>query len=122
MQTIIETLRAGDSRERLAVVADVLSIIGVSVATVVGGGFALNRTLDVENIVGVSIISLLSLAGASLVLLAFLFFSSKLRNCTESNTTVRILLQFSLWAVFFALLLYAVFFSYYALSHMRLVK
>lgn len=122
MRTIIEALRTGNARERLAIVADVLSIVGISLATVVGGGFALGGTLDVENVVGVVVISLLSLAGASLVLLAFLSASSVLRSRLAANPTGRFFLQLSLWSVFSALFVVAAFFAYFALSHMRFVR
>ena len=72
MQSIIDALKNGDAKARLVIVADIVSILGVSLATAVGGSFALSGKLDLENIVGVSASALLSLAGASLVVLAFL--------------------------------------------------
>lgn len=122
MQSIIEALRIGDAKARLAIVADIVSILGVSLATVVGGSFALSGKLHIENIVAVSAIALLSLAGASFVVLAFLASSSWLRRRFTGNLIALGLLQFSLWAVFAALFLLAAFLSYEILSNMRFVR
>lgn len=122
MQSIIEALKNGDAKARLAIVADIVSILGVSLATVVGGSFALSGKLNVENVVGVSASALLSLAGASLVVLAFLASSSWLRRRFSGNPIALGLLQFSLWAVFAALFLVAAFFSYEILTNMRFVR
>ena len=122
MQSIIDALKNGDAKARLAIVADIVSILGVSLATVVGGSLALSGKLDVENIVGVSASALLSLAGASLVLLAFLASSSWIRRRISGNHIALGLLQFSLWAVFGALFLLAAFLSYEILTNMRFVS
>ena len=122
MQSIIDALKNGDAKVRLAIVADIVSILGVSLATVVGGSFALRGKLDVENIVGVSASALLSLAGASLVVLVFLALSSWLRRRISDNPIALGLLQFSLWAVFGALFLLAALFSYEILTNMRYVS
>lgn len=122
MQSIIEALRTGDAKVRLAIVADIVSVLGVSLATVVGGSFALSGKLDVANVVGVSVSVLLSMAGASLVVLAFLALSSWLRRRFSMNPIALVMLQFSLWAVFAALFLVAAFFSYEVLSSMRFVR
>jgi hypothetical protein len=122
MQSIIDALKNGDAKARLAIVADIVSILGVSLATLVGGSFALSGKLDVENIVGVSASALLSLAGASLVVLAFLASSSWLRRRISGNPIALGLLQFSLWDVFGALFLLAAFFSYEILTNMRYVS
>ena len=122
MQSIIDALKNGDAKARLAIVADIVSILGVSLATVVGGSLALSGKLDVENIVGVSASALLSLAGVSLVLLAFLASSSWIRRRISGNPIALGLLQFSLWAVFGALFLLAAFLSYEILTNMRFVS
>ena len=122
MQTIFDTLKAGTGKEKLAVVADIVSILGVSLATALGGAFALNAKLDVENITGVLIGGLLSLAGTSVVVALFLAASSWLGLHLPANSTVRRLMLIALWLVFAALFLLAVFLAYTILTSVRFVK
>jgi hypothetical protein len=122
MQSVIEALKNGDARVRLAIVADVVSILGVSLATVVGGSFALSGKLAVENIVGILIGALLSLAAASLVVLGFLALSARMRQRFANNPIALRVLHFSLWSVFSALFLTAAFLSYEILSQIRFFR
>ncbi len=122
MQSVIEALKAGDAKTRLAIAADIVSILGVSLATVVGGTFALNRKLNVANILGTSVMALLALAGASLVVLIFLSCSSWLRHRFFENAVALRLLQLALWSVFGALFLLSVFGSYEFLSSVQFVQ
>jgi hypothetical protein len=122
MRTIIDALRTGTAKERLAITADIVSILGVSFATVIGGSFALSGRIDIENLVGTFVGGLFALAGASMVVVVFLATSSWLRHKLAGNAMYFALLQFSLWSVFIGLFLIASFFSYEILSHMRFVQ
>jgi hypothetical protein len=122
MQSIFDTLKNGTGKERLAVISDIVSILGVSLATVLGGAFALNANLDVENIMGVLIGGLLSLAGASAVVALFLAASSWLGVHLPANSSIRPLMFIALWLVFGALFLYAAYFAYAVLSSVRFVR
>lgn len=122
MQSIFDILKTGTGKERLAVIADIVSILGVSLATVLGGAFALNANIDVENLMGVLIGGLLSLAGASAVVALFLATSSWLGLHLSANSPIRRLMLIALWLVFGALFLYAAYFAYAVLSSIRFVK
>ena len=122
MQSVLDTLKTGTGKERLAVVADIVSILGISFATVLGGVFAFNAKLDVENIVGVLIGGLLSLAGAFVVVALFLGASSWLALHMPATSLIRRLTLIALWLVFSALFFYAAFFVYAVLTSVRFVK
>jgi len=122
MQSVIDTLKSGNSRERLAVVADILSILGVSLAAVVGGILTLSTSLRVANVIGAAISSLLSLAGAALVLVACLATSAWLSRKFAFNPLFRSLVHFSLWAVFASLFLLAAFIAYEFFSSVRFTQ
>ena len=96
MQSIFDTLKTGTAKERLAVVSDIVSILGVSLATVLGGALALNAKLDVENIAGVLISGLLSLAGVLVVVALFLAVSSWLSLHLPANSPIRRLILIAL--------------------------
>lgn len=104
MQSVVEVLRKGSGRDRLAVIADILSIFGVSIAAVVGGLLTLATELYVENIIAVAGFSLLSLALSTLILVGFLAVSGWLsRRCSYAG-----LFQFALWACCAALFVFAI--------------
>jgi hypothetical protein len=52
----IQNIKSGTGKERLAIVSDIVSVLGVSIATILGGTFVLNEKLNVENILGVVIV------------------------------------------------------------------
>lgn len=64
MKTLSESLARLKAKERLAVIADITSIAGVSLAAVTTSLFALTarKKLDVNNLLGVTIVSLIGLA------------------------------------------------------------
>lgn len=65
MKTILEALTKGNAKEKLAIIADLATIVGISIATVTASLLALvARTdkLDVGNLFGSVIISLFGLA------------------------------------------------------------
>lgn len=122
MQSIISALRTGDARARLGIIADVLSILGISFATVIGGSFAISGSLNVANILGTAIIALLGLAGASLVILLYLTGSNWIRERYATRPAARVLLSVALWSTFLALVLTASFVSYEFISSTRFVN
>jgi hypothetical protein len=122
MQSIFDTLKTGTGKERLGLVADIVSILGVSFATVLGGAFALGSKLDVENTMGVLIGGLLSLAGASVVFALFLAASLWLGLHLPENSLIRRLILIALWFTFGALFLYAAYFAYAVLTSVRFLQ
>lgn len=62
MNDIISTIKNGSSRDRLAVIADIFGIGGISFAAVVGGLASLPSTVRVPDLVGMICYSLLFLA------------------------------------------------------------
>jgi hypothetical protein len=118
MQTIFQTLRSGNSRDRLAVIADITTIVGVSVASIVGGLLALAGTTSLASyeiyaVVTAIIFSLFCLAIAVIVWAGFLILLAYLSGLQFKTPHVRSLLYFSLWLVISALTLIA---SVYYLS------
>ena len=66
MKSILEVFTQGNTKEKLAVIADLTTIAGISIATIIAGLLTLvakTDKLDVGNLFGVVIISLLGLAG-----------------------------------------------------------
>ncbi|MCG2583065.1 hypothetical protein [Massilia sp. TS11] len=122
MQSIINALRSGTGKDRLAVVSDIVSILGVSAVTILGGAFALNAKLDVENILGAVILGLLSFAGALVVVALFLSSANWLERRFQSGSSVGKLLLSALWLLFAALFVYSTYFGFVVLSSMRFVK
>jgi hypothetical protein len=118
MQTIFQTLRSGNARDRLAVIADITTIVGVSVASIVGGLLALAGTTSLASyeiyaVVTAIIFSLFCLAIAVIVWAGFLILLAYLSGLQFKTPHVRSLLYFSLWLVISALTLIA---SLYYLS------
>ncbi len=122
MQSIINTLKTGTGKERLAVVSDIVSIFGVSIVTILGGAFALNAKLGIENILGLIIAGLLSLAGSLVVIALFLGATSYLQNRLLSNPNIRKLLLGALWLLFAVLCIYAAYFSYSVITSVNFVR
>ncbi|WP_152606707.1 hypothetical protein [Aquabacterium sp. NJ1] len=122
MQSILSALKTGDAKTRLGIVADVVSILGVSLATVIGGSFAIAGSLDVLNILGTAIIALLCLAGACAVILLYLAGSNLIQEKFATQPAAKTLLSIALWSTFAALVLASSFISYEILSSMQFVK
>lgn len=119
MRSIIQTLREGTYRDRLAIVADVFSILGVTLATVVGSLLSLDSSLNMGSVMMAIVISLLSLAGGAVVLVGFMEVSGWISNKCSSNGLYKLLFQFSIWALFVSLFILATFIWYEELSMFR---
>jgi hypothetical protein len=118
MQTIFQTLRSGNARDRLAVIADITTSVGVSVASIVGGLLALTGTTSLASyeiyaVVTAIIFSLFCLAIAVIIWAGFLILLAYISGLQFKTPHVRSLLYFSLWLVISALTLIA---SLYYLS------
>lgn len=122
MHTIWEVIRDGNAKERLAVIADLVTIVGISLASIVAAIFTFDGRLDIETVFGMSIIGLLSLAGYSIVLAVFLVISFYLSGFFEEFKTFRSLLLFALWTLFVALTLWVGYFAYSVLVHTTFVR
>jgi uncharacterized membrane protein YqjE len=109
-------LRDGNAKERLAVTADLVSIVGVSIASIIAALLAIEGKVDTTAVFGVVLVGLLSLAGAALVLASFLFLSSFLSAFLQGYRTIRFLTLFALWCFFLAGALLAVWNAYEVLS------
>jgi Na+/serine symporter len=122
MQSILSALKTGDAKTRLGIIADIVSILGVSVATVIGGSFALSGSPNVENILGTAIIALLGLTASSIVLILYLTSSSWIQVKFSAKSTIKNLLLLALWSTFLALILVASFVSYEYISSTRFIN
>lgn len=122
MQSILNMLKTGSGKERLAVIADIMSIVGISLATALGGAFALNAKLNAQNTIAVLAGGLLFLAVIVVVLVIFLIVSSWISQVWASNLFIGKLLQLSAWLAFAALFLCAIYLSYLALSSIQFFK
>jgi len=120
MQSIFYTLKTGTGRERLSVIADIVSILGVSLATALGGAFALDVNFRVENLMIMLVFGLLFLAGASAVIALFLAASSWLSLRFSANVSIRRLLLTALWLIFGALFIYVTVLIYLFLGSVKL--
>lgn len=115
MQTIVQALKEGTAKERLAIIADLTSIIGVSVASIVGGAVALTGTASLINIrfsevIAAIIYSLLCLACAVIVLAGFLSMLSFVSRLQFKHVLVRPLIYVAAWSLLVAATLFASFF------------
>jgi sterol desaturase/sphingolipid hydroxylase (fatty acid hydroxylase superfamily) len=127
MQSILSALRGGTGKERLAIVSDLVSIVGVSIASIAGGIFALTAgtgtaNLNFNQIGTATVIGLLSLAGAVLLLALFLVIFSWINNWQPKVAGVRALVLTSVWLALFALIIVAMFAYYELFSSFRFVR
>jgi hypothetical protein len=112
MQTIWQALKTGTAKERLAIIADLVSIAGVSIASVAGGIFAITQaagtaTLNFNHIGVATVIGLLSLAGAVLLLAFLLVILAWLRSWQPRVAGVRALVLIAVWLCLGALIVVA---------------
>jgi hypothetical protein len=127
MQTIWQTLKTGTAKERLAIIADLVSIAGVSIASVAGGIFALTQAagtapLNLTHIGAATVIGLLSLAGAVLFLALLLVVLAWLRNWQHRVAGVQTLVLTSVWLCVGALVIIAAWAYYDLFSSFRFIR
>ena len=118
MQSVIEVLKTGNGKERLAVISDVVSIFGVSLATVVGGTYALATSSKFENIVGSLILTLLSIASFLVVTAVFVVCANWINSRSGIPAQIKKLLSYSIWICYIALFIYSVSWGFLILTHL----
>jgi hypothetical protein len=127
MQTIWQSLKTGTAKERLAIVADLVSIAGVSIASVAGGVFAITQaagtdSLNLYQIGAATVIGLLSLAGGVLLLALLLVVFAWLRTWQPRIAGVRVLVLTAVWLCLGALLVVATWAYYDLFSSFRFIR
>ncbi len=118
MRSIWEALKIGSAKERLAITADLVSIIGVSIASVVATLFATRTAIDATAVVASIVIGLLCLSGATVVLAAWMVVSFYITNIFHEHKSFCSALQFALWSAFAALFILAAYYAFLLLYNM----
>lgn len=111
MKTIIQAIKNGDAKERLAIAADIATLAGVSLATVGAGILTVSAratNMNAEAIVGVTIFTLIALVFFCLVIIIFIWIYSEYSKNQLSHPIINFLLKFILWILFTIALLYSV--------------
>ncbi|MDT7309074.1 hypothetical protein [Citrobacter freundii] len=124
MTTILKTLRYGPNKERLAVIADLMSVIGVSGTTVIGGGlafYATNQKINVNNLVGVAIFSLIGLAVLCCLIAGFILVVALMSKPWKTPPFFKLLIKSAICIVYLCLVLLAVIFFYEFISGFRIL-
>lgn len=122
MRSIIEALKNGDAKERLAVIADIASLVGLSVASVAGGVLAFaanNNRLNVENVLGISILTLAGLAGLCCIVMLFIWLLSAFSKPWSTPPGIKPLVKCVVWIGFIIAMLWSIGFMYALLSSIR---
>jgi hypothetical protein len=122
VRTIWVGLKQGDAKERLAIIADLVSVVGVSVASIIAALFAVGGKLDADTLFGVVVSGLLALAGSVVVLVLFLVGSFYLRVLLDGYPIISFLLRLALWLVFAAVLFGATIAAFEILSHTSFIR
>ena len=122
-RSFVTMFRHASAREKLGVVADVLSVLGVSIATVTGGALVLAGDIYVENLVAAVVFSLLYLATAFVLAVGVIAASVWLRNrFGEQNPLYNNLLQTALWLVVASAVILAALLAYELLSSVQISR
>ncbi|MEQ9886461.1 hypothetical protein [Pectobacterium zantedeschiae] len=123
MKIILETLTKGNAKEKLSVIADLTTIAGISIATVTAGLLALvARTdkIDVGNLLGVVIISLLALAGVCCFIAVFIWVVTKISKPWGAPRGVQFLVTCAIWIFFICMFLLSISIFYDFISSIRI--
>jgi hypothetical protein len=123
MKTISEAFTKGNAKEKLAIIADLATIAGVSITTITAGLLALvARTdkLDVGNLFGVVIISLLGLAVVSCFVAGFIWVLTQISKPWGAPRGVQPLVKCAIWLVSTCMFLLAIFTFYEIISSMSI--
>lgn len=121
MKTILEGLTKGNAKEKLAVIADLATIAGISIATITAGLLALvARTdkLNVENLFGAVIISLFGLAVVCCFVAAFIWVITQISKPWRAPRGVQFLVKCATCLIFICFLLMTIFTFYGIISSM----
>ena len=124
MKTILATLAKGNAKDRLAVIADIATLAGVSVATVTAGVLTLvagTGKLNVENFFGATILSLTGLAVGCCLVAGFIWVIVQLSKPWGAPRGVQSLVMCAVWLMFIIIVLFAVKFFYSLISSFRIL-
>lgn len=124
MKTIFETLAKGDGKEKLAVIADIATLAGVSVATVIAGILTLVAgagKINAGNLLGVTILSLFGLALVCCLVAGFIWVVVAFSKPWKAPSGVQKLVMCAIWLLFIIIILFTVSFFYSLISSFRIV-
>jgi len=128
MKSVIKALKEGDAKERLAVIADIATLAGVSLATFSGGILALassTENLSFRTAVGSGVIAFIGLAVVLLITVLFIWvisFATKesIKLTDESDPSksklISILTAGFCWCMYIAFQLIAIYYCYYKIT------
>lgn len=111
MKSILEAFTQGNAKEKLAVIADLTTIAGISIATIIAGLLTLvakTDKLDVGNLFGVVIISLFGLAGVCCFVALFIWVVTKISKPWGAPRGVQSLVKCAIFLIFICMFLLAV--------------
>lgn len=124
MKSILEAFTQGNAKEKLAVIADLTTIAGISIATIIAGLLTLvakTDKLDIGNLFGVVIISLLGLAGVCCFVALFIWVITQISKPWGAPRGVQSLVKCAIFLIFICMFLLAVFTFYGIISSMRIL-
>jgi hypothetical protein len=127
MQTILNTMKTGTAKEKLAVISDLVSILGVSLASIFGGLFAIGATSQGSNlryseIFFAVIASLISLAGFLLSIAFFILLLLKISKLESPSPIFKKLVIVAIWLVFISLFMIAMTYYYLMITSVVYTK
>ena len=114
MKSIFDDFRAGTARERLAIASDLFSIVGISIAAVITAVFTRSSPAGINDLAGISIFVLMSLAGLSLALACIIVGHTRLRQSLKESRVAFLVLG-GYWCMILAALVYAAAYLYFFL-------
>lgn len=97
MQSIFDTIRNGNARERLAVISDILSILGVSLAVTLGPLLTLPEGSDVGVILDYIQLGAAFLIGTIIMTIVAIMLHELVGKTLHSDTLKRFLLSSVIW-------------------------
>lgn len=112
MKTILEALRKGNAKEKLAVIADLTTIAGVSIATILASMVTLvtmTSELYLKNVFGVIIITIMGLIVICLLVAFFIFIMAEMSQPWRTPRGFQPLIKCTVWLIFICLFLYVIF-------------
>ncbi len=113
----------GNAKEKLAVIADLTTIAGISIATITAGLLTLvakTDKVDVGNLFGVVIFSLFALAVAFCFVAGFIWFITQISEPWKAPRGVQFLVKCAFWLIFICIFMIAIYTFYEIISTMRI--
>jgi hypothetical protein len=100
MKSLLDAWRAGDGRAKLGILADLMSVLGVSVIVATTSLLALAREKDIEALLGPPILLFFAIGALSLSLVVMLALTGLLKRTFSDSGTARALMLLSAWSFF----------------------